>query len=104
MNINVNPIITNKNSVSSEAIALASALNRITVSDVIKVIDESDLGVIEKEYAKDVINELEKASGAKDTGRFLGAVEKITGIAKNVAELGNSLIPLIVKFASGFIQ
>ena len=102
MNVNVNPVFNN--SVNSEATATAFVLNSITISSVMRVIKESDLGEPEKQEARNALYELEEASGSKDKGKFLDALEKITGIAKNAVDLGSAVIPLIAKLAAAFIQ
>lgn len=102
MNVSVNPVFNN--SVSSEVTAIASVLNNITISSVMRAIEESDLEEPKKLEARNALYELEEATGAKDKGRFLDALEKMTRIAKNAADVGSAVIPLIAKLATAFVQ
>lgn len=101
VNVNVNP--TFNNSVNSEATATASVLNNITISSAMRAIEESGLEDQEKQEAKNALCELEEASGSKDKSRFLDALEKISGIAKNTVDVGSAIIPLVARFATNFI-
>lgn len=102
MNVSVSPVFNN--SVNSEATAMASVLNSITISSAMRVIEESSLEESEKKEARDALCELEEAAGSKDDGGFLNALEKISGIAKNAADVGNAIIPLVAKLAALFVQ
>lgn len=102
MNVSVNPVFNN--SISSEATATASVLNCITISSAMRAIEESDLEEPKKQSARNALYELEEASGSKDKSTFLDALEKISGIAKNAADVGNAIIPLVAKLATAFIQ
>lgn len=104
MNVNINPVITNNNSANSGATAIASAYATITVSGVMRAIEASGLEEEKKQSAKTALSELEEAAGVKDKNRFLDALEKISGIAKNAADVGNVVIPLVGKLAAAFIQ
>lgn len=102
MNINVSPIFNNENTINNETMAVASASSTVTISSVIKAIDASSLGDQEKRDAKNALEELEEAAESKDSRNFFGALEKISGIAKNVVDFGSSLIPLIAKLGGNF--
>ena len=104
MNININPVFSNDNAVNSEATAIASALSCITVSGVMRAIEDSGLEETEKQNAKTALFELEEASGSKDKSKFLDALEKLAGITKNAADLGSAIIPLVAKLATAFVQ
>lgn len=108
MSVSISPIFTNSpifnNVASSEANAVATAISETSITDVMKAIDESALGEEKKQEVRNALYELEDASKAKDEGGFLSALERASGILKDVADAGSVIIPAIAKMAAGFMQ
>lgn len=104
-NVQVNPTIQGAVAGSeSSANAVAEAISSASAIDVIRAIDNSDLDDKEKSEARRALYELEDASKSKDSGKFLSALERISGIVKNAVEVSNSVIPIVAKFAASFLQ
>jgi len=99
MDVNISPVFNNE--VYAHAVSNAAAT--ITVTNVIKVIDESTLDPDDKNVLKDGIGAIEEASEKKDKSKFLDALEKVASIAKNSTDVAGVVIPLIIKYAAGLI-